>query len=234
MSYDKKWMTEFCSLLIDAQLNVIWSCFAVINTVNQEILSLMKKAGCWSIYYGYETGVPELAKNMKTDRKNKSMEKMLEVTKWTKNAGIEIRGSFMFALPGESPELAEQTIENAIKLNPDYAQFSICTPYPGTELYNQIKNGKWGKLTTEDCSKFQCWNVVFLPDGYQNIEEVINISQKAFRSFYMRPKYIIRAILKIRSMEDIRRYVKGFVALIKGFAFGPMPSEARVTTGRTP
>ena len=234
MSYDKKWMTEFCSLLIDAQLNVIWSCFAVINTVNQEILSLMKKAGCWSIYYGYETGVPELAKNMKTDRKNKSMEKMLEVTKWTKNAGIEIRGSFMFALPGENPELAEQTIENAIKLNPDYAQFSICTPYPGTELYNEIKNGKWGKLTTEDFSEFQCWNVVFLPDGYHNIEEVINISQKAFRSFYMRPKYIIRAILKIRSLEDIRRYIKGFVALIKGFAFGPMPSEARVSTGRTP
>ena len=66
------------------------------------------------------------------------MENMMEVTRWTKNAGIEIRGSFMLALPGENPSLAEQTIQNAIKLDPEYAQFSICTPYPGTELYNEI------------------------------------------------------------------------------------------------
>jgi len=50
----------------------------------------------------------------------------------------------------------------------------------------------------------------------------------------MRLKYIINAILKIRSLEDIRRYTKGFVALIMGFAFGPMPSKVRVNTGRTP
>ena len=55
----------------------------------------------------------------------------MKVTKWTKDAGIEIRGSFMIALPGETPELAEQTIKDATKLDPHYAQFSITTPYPG-------------------------------------------------------------------------------------------------------
>jgi radical SAM superfamily enzyme YgiQ (UPF0313 family) len=234
MSYNKKWMQEFCELLIDAKLDVIWSCYAAINTVNQEILNLMKKAGCWNIFYGYETGVPQLAKNIKTDRKNKSMEKMLEVTKWTKNAGIEIRGAFMLALPGENPELAEQTIQNAIKLDPEYAQFSICTPYPGTALYNEIKSGKWGKLTTEDFSEFQCWNVVFLPDGYDSIEQVNEMSKKAFRKFYFRPKYVLKAMLNIRSLEDIKRYYTGFIALIKGFAFGPMPSDIRTETGRVP
>jgi len=111
------------------------------------------------------------------------MEYMMKVARWTKNAGIEVRGSFMIALPGENPELAEQTIQDAIKLDPEYAQFSITTPYPGTALYDEIKEGKWGKLTTEDFSEFQGWNAVFLPDGYKNKEEIINISKKAFRKF---------------------------------------------------
>ena len=217
MSYHKKWMKEFCTLLIEAKLKVIWSCYAAVNTVNQEILHLMKKAGCWNIFYGYETGVAILADNIKSNRKNKSMEYMEQVAKWTKDAGIEVRGSFMIALPGENPKLAEQTIQDAIKLDPEYAQFSITTPYPGTALYNEIKNGKWGKLTTEDFSEFQGWNVVFLPEGYKNKEEVLEMSRKAFKAFYMRPSYIIKTILNIRSLEDIKRYFKGFKALVKGF-----------------
>ena len=155
--------------------------------------------------------------NIKTDRKNRSMEYMMQVTKWTKDAGIEIRGSFMIALPGENAELAEQTIQTALKLNPEYAQFSAATPYPGTALYNEIQNGKWGKLTTKDFSEYQGWNIVFLPYGYKAKEEVINMSKKAFRSFYLRPSYILRAITKIRTFEDIKRYFKGFRALVKGF-----------------
>ena len=217
MSYHKKWMKEFCTLLIEAKLKVIWSCYAAVNTVNQEILHLMKKAGCWNIFYGYETGVTILADNIKSNRKNKSMEYMQQVAKWTKDAGIEVRGSFMIALPGENPKLAEQTIQDAIELDPEYAQFSITTPYPGTALYNEIKNGKWGKLTTEDFSEFQGWNVVFLPEGYKNKEEVLEMSRKAFKAFYMRPSYIIKTILNIRSLEDIKRYFKGFKALVKGF-----------------
>ena len=103
---------------------------------------------------------------------------MMKVARWTKNAGIEVRGSFMIALPGENPELAEQTIQDAIKLDPEYAQFSITTPYPGTALYDEIKEGKWGKLTTEDYSKFQGWNVVFLPKGYNNSFGEMSIIEK--------------------------------------------------------
>ncbi|SVD30279.1 uncharacterized protein METZ01_LOCUS383133, partial [marine metagenome] len=148
MSYNKKWMTEFCERLIGAQLDIIWSCYAAVNTVNKEILYLMKQAGCWNIFYGFETGVPELLRNIDGHKKNRSFEKMKEVSKWTKDANIEIRGSFMIGMPGETPELARETIKRAIELDPEYAQFSITTPYPGTRLYKEIKDGKWGKFTT--------------------------------------------------------------------------------------
>lgn len=234
MSYNKKWMREFCELLINAKLDVIWSCYAAVNTVNQEILNLMKQAGCWNIFYGFETGVPELLRNIDGHKKNKSFEKMKEVSKWTKDAGIEIRGSFMLGLPGETPELAQETIKKAIELDPEYAQFSITTPYPGTRLYKEIKNGKWGKLTTDNFSEFQGWNVVFLPDGYRSKEELWNMSRKAFRSFYFRPRYFFKRIVAIRSFRDINRYRKAFIGLLSGFAFGPMPEHIRVKTGRSP
>jgi len=140
----------------------------------------------------------------------------------------------MIGLPGETPELAEQTIKYAIELDPDYAQFSITTPFPGTKLYHEVKAGKWGKLVTEDFSEFQTFNVVFLPDGYKNKQELWSMSRKAFRSFYFRPKFIINKIAKVRSWEDIKRYYKGGRALVGGFAFGPMPAHVREKTGRNP
>ena len=94
--------------------------------------------------------------------------------------------------------------------------------------------GKWGTLTPGDFSEFQGWNVVFLPEGYTDKDEVWAMERSAFRQFYFRPKYIAKKILSIRSKEDIKRYIKGGVALLSGFAFGPMPEHDRIKTGRTP
>jgi radical SAM superfamily enzyme YgiQ (UPF0313 family) len=216
----------------DAKLDVIWSCYAAARTLNPDLLKLMKEAGCWNIFFGIETGDPQLMKNISADKKNVDADLVRKVVRWTKEAGIEVRGSFMIALPGETPEMAEANIRYAVELDPEYAQFSITTPFPGTQLYNEIKQGKWGKLTTEDFSQFQAWNVVFLPDGYESQEQVWEMEKRAFRRFYFRPKFILRKLLSIRSFEDVNRYVKGFIALVYGFAFGPMPDHVREKTGR--
>ena len=79
---------------------------------------------------------------------------MKKVAKWTKNAGIEVIGSFVIGLPGETPELARQTIQNAIELDPDYVQFAIACPYPGTQLAKEIKQGKWGKFVSDELEEY--------------------------------------------------------------------------------
>ena len=217
MSYHKKWMREFLELLIKENLDLVWSCYAAVNTVDKEILELMYKAGCWNIFYGYETAIEELAENIQTNRKNKNFERMKKVAKWTKEVGIEVRGSFLIGLPGETPELAKQTIQNAIELDPDYAQFTLVCPYPGTKLAKEIEAGKWGKFITKDLEEYQCWNVTWLPEGYKNPKELKDMERYAFRKFYLRPSYILKRILKIRTFEDIKRYFKGGTALIKSF-----------------
>jgi radical SAM superfamily enzyme YgiQ (UPF0313 family) len=234
MTYNKKWMTEFCERLINANLDVIWSCYGAIRTVDEQILKLMKQAGCWNIFYGIETGNLDLMRNIQADRKNINADYIRKVMRWTKAAGIEVRGSFMIALPGETPELAEETIQFAIELDPEYAQFSITTPYPGTKLYNDIKAGKWGRLATDDFSEYQGWNVVFLPNGYKSKEEVWAVEKMAFHKFYFRPSYILKKLLAVRDFEDIKRYFKGVVLLLNGFAFGPAPDHIRKATGRLP
>ena len=71
------------------------------------------------------------------------------------------------------------------------------------------------------------WNVVFLPNGYESLEQVMEMERKAFRSFFFRPGYLLKSILKIRTLEDIKRYWKGMIFLIGGFSYGPMPGNIR-------
>ena len=218
MSYHKKWMNEFLDLLIEADLKVSWTCCAAVNTVDDyNLLKKMRKSGCWNIFFGYETGVEELAKNIQTNKKNRDFEKMKRIGSWTREVGIEVRAGFLVGLPGETPELAKQTIQTAIELDPDYAQFTVCCPYPGTKLANEIHEGKWGKFITHDLKEYNMWKVTWLPFGYKNAEELKNMERYAFRKFYLRPSYVIPRILAIRSFEDIKRYIKGGRALIKGF-----------------
>ncbi len=216
LSYHKKWMKEFLTLLIDENLDLIWSCYAAVNTVDKEILQLMSKAGCWNIFYGFETAVEELAENMLTNRKNRNLERMKQVAKWTREAGIEYRGSFMIGMPGETPELAEQTIKNAIEIDPDYAQFSIVCPFPGTQLAAEIKQGKWGKFISQDLEEYNTMKVTWLPFGYKSPEELESMERRAYRKFYLRPSYIVKRILSIRNFEDLKRYINGALALLKG------------------
>ena len=217
LSYHKKWMKEFLDLLMKADLDICWSCFAAVNTVDEEMLKLMSKAGCWNIFYGYETGVEVLAKNMLTHRKNRDFEKMKQVAQWTKNAGIEVIGSFVIGLPGETPELARQTVQNAIELDPDYAQFAIACPYPGTQLAKEIKQGKWGKFVSNELEEYTTESVTWLPSGYSSVKELEDMQRYAFRKFYLRPSYIFKRILKLRSVEDLKRHIKGATGLVKAF-----------------
>lgn len=204
MTINKTWMEGFCDRLVEKKVGVVWTCYSRVDTVDFKLLKLMKKAGCWNIFYGFESGNQELLDNI---NKGITLEQIRKVNKWTKDAGIEVRASFMIALPGETPEAAMKTIDFAIELEPEYAQFCITTPYPGTKLFETAKIS--GKLT-EDFSKYNIWEVVYVPEGYKNEKEIMAIEKLAMRKFYFRPKFIFNKLKRVRSFEDIRRYFNGF------------------------
>ena len=208
MTTSKEWVHKFCDIIIQNKIDITWTCYARVDSVDEAMLKKMKKAGCWNIFFGFESGVQELLDNI---HKGITLKQIEEANALCKKYGIEVRASFMIALPGETPELARKTIEFAKKLNPDYVQFCITTPYPGTELYENAE--KYGRLE-KDFAKFSMWEPVFVPYGYRNQEEIKEIERKAMHEFYLRPEYIISRIKKINSIEDIFRYLKGLRFLL--------------------
>ena len=134
----------------------------------------------------------------------------------------------MVGMPGETPELAKQTIQNAIDIDPDYAQFSVVCPFPGTQLAKEIKQGKWGKFISEDLEEYNTMKVTWLPFGYNSPEELENMERYAYRKFYLRPSYILRRIAKIiktGSITDLMRHIKGAIALVKGSYLIPISKK---------
>ncbi len=206
----RDWVMEFCDRLIAEGMDMTWSCETRVNYVDYEMLKKMKQAGCWNVFYGIEAGDQKLLNNI---RKGTTLDMIRKAVRMTRKAGLEIRGSFMIALPGETPELARKTIKFAIELDPDYAQFSITTPFPGTELYEKAE--EWGTLS-KDFNEYNEWNPVFVPRGYRNAGEIRKMHKEAFRSFYLRPKYIVKRIMKIRSPDDVVKNILG-LRMILGF-----------------
>jgi len=210
MTAKREWMVDFCNELLKRQVDVTWTGYARANTVDLPLLQLMKKAGCWNLFYGFETGDQQLLDNI---GKGMTLDTLRNAARWSHEAGIEVRASFMLALPGETPELARKTIDFAIELDPDYAQFCITTPYPGTPLWNDAE--KYGRLN-KDFREYHCWAPVFVPFGYRDEAEILKMERLAVRKFYCRPAFVWKCLRKIRSGEDVVRYLKG-LRMLFGF-----------------
>ena len=199
---NKNWVKKFCDLLREKKLDITWSGYARVNLVDRDLLRMVADHGCWNIFYGYETGTQ---KQLDFLNKDITLEQCFNATKWTKDAGIVIRGSFMLGLPNETPELARKTIKFALDFDPDYANFNIFFPEPGTGLYElALKQGRL--LSTKYLGRT---TPVYMPEGYSSPEEIRQLQKEAFRRFYFRPRYIWNRAKRMRRMDEFMQYLDG-------------------------
>lgn len=182
-AYSKNRLFKICETMIKKKLNVEWSCSSWINLMTPDILQIMKKAGCFQIAYGIESGSQRILDFLK---KGIKLEKIQEVLKWTRNAGIRTKGYFMIGIPGDTRETIEQTIDVAKRLELDDFQTTFCTPFPGTELYGIA--AQYGEFE-DNWKKMNMWDIVFVPNGLSK-EDLTYFSKRAFREFYFRPPII--------------------------------------------
>lgn len=199
---------KFCDLLIKKNYDLTWNCNGRVNHATYPLLSKMKKAGCVSITYGIESGDQRVLDLMK---KQITLEETREAVKISKDVGLKIIGNFMIGNAGDTKETIEKTINFAKELNLDYAYFGFTTPFPGTELREQaITNGwllddKLESIKYEDC----IMNATDLPT-----KELKTYLSKAYRSFYFRPSYIAKRLLKL-SKNEVYNSVRGAFSIIK-------------------
>jgi anaerobic magnesium-protoporphyrin IX monomethyl ester cyclase len=179
------------------RLDFTWFASACVNQVDKPLLKAFKDAGCWAILFGAESGVQ---KNLNTIRKGTTLEQIRKAVKAAKDVGIRVSTPFMFGIPGETFEEGLKTIEFAVDLDPDIANFHAITPFPGTYLYDHLE--EYGTIS-EDLSDFTYQGAAFIPKTMTR-EEILQLRQMAFKRFYSRPSFILRRILELRNLNDVK------------------------------
>jgi radical SAM superfamily enzyme YgiQ (UPF0313 family) len=176
----------------------------------------MRKAGCDYIAYGIESGSEKVLKKM---RKGFTKDDVRRTFSWTKEAKIGIRAYFILGMIDETTKEMEETIDFAIELEPDIASFTLWVPLPGTDAYNEVcKNNElkdpkfWEHQIVPEFNFLD--KPIYVPKDIKP-SELMHMHQKAYRRFYFRPKYMLKQITKIRSIEDITRLIKGFLTVVK-------------------
>ncbi len=190
---NKKRVIEICNEIKRRGLDVEWSCSSRVDTISYELLKKMSEAGCRVIYYGVESANEEILN--KYYKKRINFEDVKKAVEFAKKVGIEVVCSFIIGAPSETREDIKRTLRLAIKLGPDYAQFSILTPYPGTEIYNEAKEK--GLILTENFDEYTAGKPV-MKNFYMAPKEISRLLKYCYLRFYLRPGFILREVKKGR------------------------------------
>ncbi|KKK63619.1 hypothetical protein LCGC14_2992450, partial [marine sediment metagenome] len=205
---------EICRGLIERRGDLIWEARTRVDCVDRELLALMRRAGCTRLSFGVESGSPRVLKAM---RKGIDLDRVKQVFRWTRQEGITSLADFMIGSLDERREDVEMSLALAGEINPDYVQYSICSPYPGTPLYEigrengLIAEDVWEAFAGDPLRKFRSpvWTQHFTED------ELIQLAAMAYRRFYMRPSYMLRQATKIRSFRQLKGMVGAALGMLR-------------------
>jgi radical SAM superfamily enzyme YgiQ (UPF0313 family) len=199
---NKKWLTELCEGILSRKLNVRWGCNSRVDTIDDERAALMRKAGCWVVAFGFEHGVQEILDHMK---KGAKAEKSFEAAAVCRRHELKVHGFFVVGMPWETRETLDQFLVFVKNLDPDFFDFNIGYPLPGTEFYHIVeRDGLWEHPDP-------------LKGGYAQAavrtyslssQELTEWRRKALLSMYRRPNYIWRTLTFAAKTGNTRHYAK--------------------------
>lgn len=204
---NRKRVLEICDEIIRRKLDIGWDIRTRVDTVDEEMLRRLKEANCERIHYGVEAGTEKILKILK---KGITLDQVREAFMLTKKIGISTLAYFMIGSPTETREDIIKTINFAKELDPDFVHITILTPFPATELYKKglsegiIDKDFWREFAKDPTDDFQ-------PEYWEenlSREELIELLNHAYKSFYVRPGYIFRELTKVRSLAEFKRKMR--------------------------
>jgi anaerobic magnesium-protoporphyrin IX monomethyl ester cyclase len=188
----KDQVRSLCRAIIEERLDIRWVANSRVDTVDPETLALMKRAGCWMLSFGIESGDEEI---LRSCGKNITLDRIAQAVRDTRAAGILSAGHFIFGLPGETVRSARRTARFARRLSLDFANFYTAVPYPGSRLYEQalasgwIKDAGWARFSQSE----------FLMDlPTIDRHRLAGIRRRAKWMFYIHPRRLRPALSLIR------------------------------------
>jgi len=211
---DKERTYKICLGLKKRKLKVPWTCLTTVSSVTKDLLKEMKSAGCWQVLFGLESGDERMLALLK---KGNTLEQNIKAVGWAKEADLSVRADFIVGTPGETAESLKNTLDFTLTKKLDYAHFNKFVPYPGTELYKELKEkgydfnfSKGGSITNHS-------TFLYIPETLVNKTYYMAFVNYAHRKFYLRPKYILKRLLSIRTWDEFKGQIRGFlsIALLK-------------------
>ena len=201
-TFFKKRNIEICESILKENMNILWIANTRVDMIDRDTMKLMKKAGCHMLKFGVETGNDDILLNYK---KGITCSQTEEVFRSARETGLDTHAHIVFGGPGETPETIKRTIRFVNKIKPTTVTFGILTPYPGTELFQtvaqqhpEIKDGTDSNMDDLHVKGFFSESIC----GMSSLD-LSNAVVEAYRSFYIRPTYLLERLLKIRSLEEL-------------------------------
>jgi len=155
-----------------------WSCEARVDIASPELYRLMKRAGCYYVFFGFESGDDTVLKNAK---KGFTVSQVKRAVQWAKDAGLACAGSFILGLPGETEESANKSIELAKELDIYSTTFPIAVPFPGTEIREMAAEDKYGlRVLSNNWDDYGKQYPGVMDSKQLNIEQLRALQKKAY------------------------------------------------------
>jgi radical SAM superfamily enzyme YgiQ (UPF0313 family) len=197
-----KRVEEICALI--KPLDITWSCNARAD-VPIKTLKQMKQSGCRLLIVGFESSHQEI---LNTIRKGEKLERMEKFVRDCKKVGLLVHGTFMIGLPGETKQTIEDDFKLAVKLDLDSIQFSVATPYPGTEFWEYLKANGWlikGNYVNDNGLQQAVYSYPHLSQ-----EEIVKAAEILHKKYIFRPRFVWKTVkLACSSRNEARRIMKG-------------------------
>lgn len=205
---DKDWTMNLCQKIIDNGLNITWSANTRADTADEEMAQKMYESGCRLVSIGVESGSQEMLDKI---GKKITLDDVRLTVKIFKKAGIKIYNYFVIGLPWEDEDTVEDTIDFAIELDSDFISFYTATPLPGTRFYDYAKENK---LIDSDTSFSSAYFYPSVNTHYLSKDKVFELHKKAVKRFYLRPSYIFKTLIGIKSFEEFKNYFRAGMNLL--------------------
>jgi radical SAM superfamily enzyme YgiQ (UPF0313 family) len=205
---DRERVARFCELKERENLAVTYNCIARLEHVDEELLGLLKRSGCWQVNFGIESGDPDV---IRKHRKFYGLDEVQQKLLMVKKTGMKVKGLFMVGLPGETEESIRRTIDYALALPLDEINVTKFTPFRGAPVYETIR--EHGEFN-EEWPLMNCVNFVFIPHGMTK-EQLEGLYNEFISRFYRRSRiHWGYASMIWKSPHSIAMFLKNLPAIL--------------------
>ncbi len=209
---NRRRLERLCRELRRFRPRLPWTCLTRVNAVDLDMLSMMKDAGCWQVLFGLESGDDAI---LKTLNKGNTAAQNRRAVQWARQAGLRVRADFLVGSPAETRETLERTLAFARELDLDFAHFNKFVPFPGTTFYEEL-SARGYQFDFEQSSTLDHNALVYVPEGL-SAEEYQAFLDRSYRAFYLRPRYLFRRAMGMRTWTEWKVHLRGARAML---AFG--------------